>query len=66
MLMSTAYRVRVLSICVTFAAIIVSPGTALAVDLYTQNFESVTLGPIVTYPVMLRERAAWTATPPAG
>ena len=66
MLVSTALRVRVLSVYVVLAAIIGSPSTVLAVDLYSQNFESVTLGPIVTYQVMLREREAWTATPPAG
>lgn len=66
MLVSTALRVRVLSACLALVAINVSPGMAWAVDLYSQNFESVTLGPIVTYQVMLRERAAWTSTPPGG
>jgi len=60
------HRIHVLSICCAYAAIIVSPSPTLAVDLYSQNFESVTLGPIVTYPVMVRERKAWTAAPPAG
>ena len=45
MLVSTALRVRILSVYVVLAAIIGSPSTVLAVDLYSQNFESVSLGP---------------------
>lgn len=66
MLVPTAQRIRVLAIPVWLIAALSLPSAANAVDLYSQNFESVTLGPIVTYGAMLREREAWTATPPAG
>lgn len=66
MLVSSAIRPRVLSAALLLSAAFAFSPTVQAVDLYSQNFESVTLGPTVTYQVMLRERAAWTATPPSG
>jgi hypothetical protein len=65
-LLLTANRVHVFAVALALVATFVSPRTTLGVDLYSQNFESVTLGPIVSYSVMVREREAWTATPPAG
>lgn len=66
MLVLTARSIRIGSLALAMAATAVVATPSLAVDLYSQNFESVTLGPIVTYQVMQRERAAWTATPPTG
>lgn len=66
MLVTTANRIQGLAVVLAVVATFLVPGTSLGVDLYSQNFESVTLGPIVSYSVLLREREAWTATPPAG
>lgn len=66
MLVTTAHRIRFLIGSLTLCSAAVVPSATLAVDLYSQNFESVSLGPIVTYQVLTREREAWTATPPAG
>src|SRR5262245_28469180 len=35
-------------------------------NLLTENFDELTLGPIVTIPTEVRNRQAWTPTPPAG
>ncbi|QDT67815.1 PEP-CTERM motif protein [Planctomycetes bacterium MalM25] len=42
------------------------PGSALAVDFFTEDFEGLTLGQIVTFESEIREREAWTKTGPAG
>lgn len=65
MLVTTLPRIRLFTGFFACAVVLV-PAAARAVDLYTQNFESVSLGPIVTYQALPREREAWTATPPAG
>ena len=39
---------------------------ARAVDLFSEDFEGLTLGPVVTFASEIREREAWTKTPPAG
>lgn len=46
------------------AAVFAAP--ARAVDLFSEDFEGLALGPIVTFDTEIRERAAWTKTPPAG
>lgn len=40
--------------------------SARAVDLLTENFEGLTLGPIVTFDTEVRSRAAWTKSVPTG
>ena len=39
---------------------------AFSVDLFDEDFEGLTLGPIVTYQSELRSREAWTDVPPEG
>lgn len=39
---------------------------AFAVDYFAEDFDGLTLGPVVTYLSEIREREAWTQTPPAG
>jgi hypothetical protein len=41
-------------------------GSAGAVDLLTQNFEGLTLNPVVTFDSEVRSRAAWTKSVPSG
>jgi hypothetical protein len=64
--MFNANRAKRRAACLLVVAALSCSNSAYGVDLYTQNFESVTLGPIVSYSVMVRNREAWTATPPAG
>ena len=66
MLMTTSSRIRVLAALLTLSVTAVAPRTSLAVDLFSEDFEGVTLGPIVTYATELREREAWSETFPAG
>ncbi len=40
--------------------------SVLAADLYAENFEGLTLGPVVTFDSEIRERQAWTDVPPTG
>ena len=44
----------------------VAASAAYAVDLFAENFEGLTLGPVVTYQSELRDREAWTDVPPDG
>ena len=41
-------------------------GSAGAVDLLTENFEGLTLNPVVTFDTEVRSRAAWTKSVPTG
>jgi hypothetical protein len=41
-------------------------GSAQAVDLLTENFEGLTLNPVVTFDSEVRSRAAWTKSVPTG
>lgn len=41
-------------------------GPAHAVDLLTENFEGLTLNPVVTFDTEVRSRAAWTKSVPTG
>ena len=66
MLMFTTSRIHVVAAILTLVTTFVVPSTSLGVDLYFQDFESVTLGPTVSHGSILRNREAWTATPPAG
>lgn len=66
MLVLAIRRLQILVFTLVLLLVAMCPVSLWAVDLYSQNFENVTLGPIVTYQVMQRERAAWTATPPSG
>src|SRR5687768_1040011 len=59
-------RVQGLAVCLALAMTLWIPGTAFGVDLLFEDCESVALGPIVTHGVLLREREAWSATPPPG
>lgn len=43
-----------------------SSAPAQSVSLFSEDFESLVLGPIVTFDSELRENEAWTETPPAG
>jgi hypothetical protein len=65
-LVSAANRIKILAIVSALITTFALLPRSYGVDLYSQNFESVTLGPIVSYGVMVRSREAWTATPPAG
>jgi hypothetical protein len=65
-LISSAHRAKYVAACFLVATAFTCPKSASAVDLFFQNFEGVPLGPIVTYATELREREAWSATPPAG
>lgn len=40
--------------------------SAGAVDFFAEDFEGLTLNPVVTFESEIREREAWTDTPPAG
>lgn len=44
---------------VCFATLYAAAAPALAVDLFTENFEGITLQPVVTFESELRERNAW-------
>ena len=66
MLVFIAYRVQRTAVCLAVFAALSTPSASFGVDLFFEDFEGVTLGPIVTHGVLLRDRAAWSATPPAG
>ncbi len=51
---------------VTVIFIIHCPARLAAQDLFSEDFESLTLLPIVTYQSELRDRSAWTDVPPDG
>jgi hypothetical protein len=65
-LVSTAYRVQVLAVLVAAAVAFGSPMNVFGVDLFSEDFEGVTLGPIVTFQTQPREREAWSPTFPPG
>jgi hypothetical protein len=65
-LVITTSRIHVLATLLTLAVAAIAPRTSLGVDLFSEDFEGVTLGPIVTYASELREREAWSETFPAG
>lgn len=52
--------------CLAAALPLVLPTTGLAVDFFAEDFEGLTLGPVVTFESEIREREAWTKTAPAG
>ncbi|MEX0613062.1 MAG: hypothetical protein WD229_13155, partial [Pirellulales bacterium] len=66
MWVSIAHRVQVFAVILALVGTIALPGTSFGVDLYSQNFEGVTLGPTVTYGEVLRDREAWSPNFPAG
>ena len=66
MLVSTVNRIQVLAVVLALVGTFRLPGTSYGVDLFSQNFESVTLGPTVTYGEVLRDREAWSPNFPAG
>jgi hypothetical protein len=51
---------------IIFTGVGLKPSDVSAVDLYSQNFDQLTLGPVVTFDTEVRSREAWTKTPPAG
>lgn len=56
--------------CIVLCAVVAIVGTLSAptrgANLLTENFDELTLGPIVTIPTEVRNRQAWTPTPPMG
>ena len=53
--------------CLVAAALpLTLTASAGAVDFFAEDFEGLTLGPVVTFESEIREREAWTDTPPAG
>lgn len=48
------------------AALASQSASALAVDLFSEDFDDLTLGPVVTFASEIRNRAAWTEVPPTG
>ncbi|BBO32935.1 hypothetical protein PLANPX_2547 [Lacipirellula parvula] len=48
------------------ACVALFPNISFAVDLLTENFEGLTLNPIVTFDTEIRSRAAWTKSVPTG
>lgn len=47
-------------------ALALLPTPSLAVDLFSEDFNDLTLGPVVTFASEIRSRAAWTEVPPTG
>ena len=66
MMVFSSPRAQIVASCLVLIALAVAPGTAFGVALFTENFEGVTLGPVVTYDTEVRSREAWSATFPAG
>src|SRR5262245_48519601 len=50
----------------TIVVVMLAAAPAFAVHLISQDFEGLTLGPVVTFDSEIRERGAWTEIPPAG
>ncbi|MCC6492910.1 MAG: PEP-CTERM sorting domain-containing protein [Pirellulales bacterium] len=48
------------------AALVLLTNSAHGVDLLTENFEGLALGPVVTFESEVRSRAAWTKSVPTG